>query len=295
MTEGHTTDSAHAKKPTIAVVVGSGGIKTFAAIALYEFLDEAGIVPDLLVGCSGGAIMTGLRAAGYTPAQMLELIPRLLNRELFSKVDYRVLLGIPRLPFGKFDFSCGIIKPDAIKAIYRQLFGDRRLEDLRPTTLLQVTDFHTGEGFVLERGLLADAVFASGSSYPALPPLQIDGRWLVDGGFSSPCPLLEAVKRGIDIIIVVSIETKLDAEPKSYVDLFNYGQSICANTLIRNQMTTAITLHHYEIIQINVRFTRPVEFWDVEKVPFVLEAGRKAVEAGKGAILSAVENFSAAV
>lgn len=284
-------ESIHKERPTVAVVIGSGGIKTFAAIALYEFLDEAGIVPDLLIGCSGGAIMTGLRAAGYSPVQMLELIPKLLNRELFSKVDYRVLLGIPKLPFGKFDFSCGIIKPQGIQAIHRQLFGDTRLEDLCPTTLLQVTDFHTGEGFVLERGLLADAIYASGSSYPALPPLQIDGRWLVDGGFSSPCPVLEAVKRNIDIIIVVSIETKLDAEPKSYVDLFNYGQSLCANNLIRNQMATAITLHHYEIVQINVRFTSPVEFWDVDKVPYVLETGRKAVEARKNEILSAIENF----
>ncbi len=280
------------KKPTIAVVTGSGGIKTFAAIAMYELLDELRITPDLLIGCSGGAIMTALRATGYSTARMYELIPELLSRDLFSKIDYRVLLGVPRLPFGRFDFSCGIIRPDAIKAIHRRLFGERRLEELGVKTLLQVTDFHTGQGFALDRGLLAEAVYASGASYPALPPARIDNRWLVDGGFSSPCPVLEAVKRNIDIIIVVSIETKLDAEPGTYMELFNYGQSVCANTLIKNQMTTAINLHHYEIIQANVRFTIPVEFWDVEKVPLVLEAGGKAAEAKKGEILSAIRNFS---
>ncbi len=284
------TDSA-AKQPTIAVITGSGGIKTFAAMALFEFLDEANIKPDLLIGCSGGAIMAALRATGYPPAQMYDLIPKLLKRELFSKIDYRVLLGIPRLPFGKFDFSCGIIKPERLRAIYRQLFGDTRLEELMTPTLLQVTDFHTGESFSLERGLLADAVYASGASYPALPPLQIDGRWLVDGGFSSPVPMLEAIKRNIDVIIALSIETRLDAEPKSFSDMFNYGQSLCANQLIKNQMATAISLHHYEIVQVNVRFNRPVEFWDIEAVPFVLETGRKAVEAKKEEILSAINNF----
>lgn len=284
------TDSA-TKQPTIAVITGSGGIKTFAAMALFEFLDEANIKPDLLIGCSGGAIMAALRATGYTPAQMYDLIPKLLKRELFSKIDYRVLLGIPRLPFGKFDFSCGIIKPERLRAIYRQLFGDTRLEELMTPTLLQVTDFHTGESFSLERGLLADAVYASGASYPALPPLQIDGRWLVDGGFSSPVPMLEAIKRNIDVIIALSIETRLDAEPKSFSDMFNYGQSLCANQLIKNQMATAISLHHYEIVQVNVRFNRPVEFWDIEAVPFVLETGRKAVEAKKEEILSAINNF----
>jgi NTE family protein len=279
------------KQPTVAVVTGSGGIKTFAAIAVYELLDELRIKPDLLIGCSGGAIMAALRATGYRPAQMFDLIPELLSPDLFSKIDYRVLLGIPKLPFGRYDFSCGIIKPDGIKAIHRRLFGDRRLEELDTPTLLQVTDFHTGQGFVLDRGFIADAVYASGASFPALPPTQIDGRWLVDGGFSSPCPVLEAVKRNIDIIIVVSIETKLDTEPKSYMDMFNYGQSLCANALIRNQMTTAINLHHYEIIQVNVRFTTPVEFWDVEKVPYVLETGRKAAEPKKEEILSAIQNF----
>lgn len=284
------TDSA-TKQPTIAVITGSGGIKTFAAMALFEFLDEANIKPDLLIGCSGGAIMAALRATGYTPAQMYDLIPKLLKRELFSKIDYRVLLGIPRLPFGKFDFSCGIIKPERLRAIYRQLFGDTRLEELMTPTLLQVTDFHTGESFSLERGLLADAVYASGASYPALPPLQIDERWLVDGGFSSPVPMLEAIKRNIDVIIALSIETRLDAEPKSFSDMFNYGQSLCANQLIKNQMATAISLHHYETVQVNVRFNRSVEFWDIEAVPFVLETGRKAVEAKKEEILSAINNF----
>ncbi len=280
------------RRPTVAVVTGSGGIKTFAAVALYEFLDEAGIKPDLLIGCSGGAIMASLRSLGYSPSQMRELIPQLLSRELFSKIDYRVLLGIPRLPFGRFDFSCGIIKPDAIRSIHNRLFGETRIEDLPTRTLLQVTDFHTGESFALDRGLLADAVYASGASYPALPPLQIDGRWLVDGGFASPCPILEAVKRNIDVIIALSIETRLDTEPKSYFDMFNYGQSMCANVLMQSQMTTAINLHHYEIIRVNVRFTRPVEFWDIEAVPYVLETGRQAVEAKKEEIISALENFA---
>jgi NTE family protein len=286
-----TSENPKAKQPTVAVVIGSGGIKTFAAMALYEFLDEADIKPDLLVGCSGGAIMAALRATGYSPAQMYDLIPKLLKRELFSQIDYRALLGIPRLPFGKFDFSCGIIKPERLRATHRRLFGDRRLEELSTPTLLQVTDFHTGESFALDRGPLADAVYASGASYPALPPLQIDGRWLVDGGFSSPVPLLEAVKRNIDVIIALSIETRMDTEPKSYLDMFNYGRSLCANHLIRNQMATAINLHHYEIVQVNVRFNRPVEFWEVEAVPFVLETGRKAVEAKKEEILSAIRNF----
>lgn len=282
------------KAPTIAVVTGSGGIKTFGAVALYEFLDDAGIVPDLLIGCSGGALMTALRATGYTPAEMLDMIPEFIRPELFSKVDYRALLGIPGLPFGRFDLSTAILKPDFFKASHKRLFGDRRLEDLDPRVLIQVTDFQTGEGFVLDRGLLTDAVYASGALYPALPLLYLDGRWLVDGAFSSPCPVMEAVRRNIDIIIALTIETRLDAEPATFLDLFNYSQSMCTNLLMKNQMATAINLHHYEIIQLNLRFDRPVEFWQLDAIPLVLETGRRVVAEKKDHILSAIRNFKGA-
>ncbi|MFN0088281.1 MAG: patatin-like phospholipase family protein [Blastocatellia bacterium] len=278
-------------RPTIAVVTGSGGIKTFGAVALYEFLREEGIVPDLLVGCSGGALLTGLVVMGYSPAQMLDLIPELIRPELFSTIDYRSLLGIPRLPFGRFDLARGILKDDQVRAAHRRLFGETRLEDLRPATLIQATDFHTGEGVALERGLLADAISASGAFFPALPMIEWEGRWLTDGAYSSPCPVLEAVRRNIDIIIAVSIETRFDPKPQGLVDLFNLTQYLCSNTLIRNQMATAIRLHHYEIIQINLRFDRPVEFWQFDAIPFVLETGRKALAARKSAILSAIEGF----
>jgi len=281
------------KRATIAVVTGSGGIKSFGAVSLYEFLKEAEIVPDLLVGCSAGALMTGLYAAGYETAEMMELLPQLVTPDLYSRIDYRSLLGIPGLPFGRFDLARGIIKPDGFKSAHRKLFGDARLEDLQTNTLIQATDFHTGEGFVLSRGLLADAVYASGALFPALPMIQLEGRWLTDGAYSSPCPVLEAVKRNIDIIIAVTVETRFDTEPKSFVEMFNLSQYFCTNTLMKNQMAAAINLHHYEIIQINLRFNRAIEFWQLDAIPLVMETGRKAVEAKKAEIISAIGNFSA--
>lgn len=278
-------------RPSVALVIGSGGLKTFAAVALLEFFDEAGLAVDLLVGCSGGAVVSALRAAGYTPAEMLALIPRLVDRQLSAEVDYRVLLGIPGLPFGKFDLSRGILKADRIKAVYRQLFGDRRLEDLVPTTLLQVTDFATGEGTVLERGPIADAVYASGALFPVLPMGQVDGRWCTDGGFSSPCPVMEAVRRRVDVIVAVTMETRLQQAPANYVELFNHGQAMASMSLFRNQMATAISLHHYEILHVNMRFDVPVEIWDVDKMPYVLEVGRSTVASKREEILAAIRDF----
>lgn len=286
-------DTRPRRKPTLAVVLGSGGVKAFSALALFEFLDEAEIAPDWLIGCSGGAVMAALGATGHSTARMQEMVPELLAPEIFSSRDYRALLSLAGGPLSRFDVSRGLLKPDGLRALNRKVWGATRLEDLPTKTLLQVTDFYTAQGQALERGLLADVVYASCALYPALPPICIEGRWFVDGGFTSPCPVLEAVKRQADIIIALTIETKFSRPPENFLQMMTYGQSHCANHLIRNQMTTAINLHHYEIIQINVRFDRNIEFWNFAEIPFIFDTGRQAVAAKKEAILSAIANFPA--
>lgn len=148
------------------MVIGSGDIKALAAVALFEFVDEAQIGIDLLVGCSGGSIMAALRGAGYTPAKIRDFITELLDRKLFRHIDYRSVMGIANLLFGRFDKSSGILKPDAIQQVYQRIFKDLRLEDLRPKTILQATDYQTGEGVVLSAGLVTEAVYASGAMFP---------------------------------------------------------------------------------------------------------------------------------
>ncbi len=260
-------------------------------MALYEFLLEEGIEPDLLVGCSGGALLTGLLAIDYTPAQMVGLIPEMIRPELFSNIDYRSLLGIPGLPFGRFDLAHGLLRNEVMHETYRRIFGETRLEELRIPTVIQATDFQTGEGVAIDRGLLADAILASAAFFPALPMVAREGRWLADGAYSAPCPVLEAVRRNLDLIIAISIETRYDAPPQGFLGLLDLTQYFCSNTLIRNQMTTAVRLHHYEIVQINLRFERPIDYNDFDALPLVFETGRRAVAARKDAIRAAIRNF----
>ena len=53
-------------KPKVGVVLGSGGIKPLASVALFDFLEESEIDCDLLVGCSGGSLIAGAKSLGYT-------------------------------------------------------------------------------------------------------------------------------------------------------------------------------------------------------------------------------------
>jgi NTE family protein len=279
-------------RPKIGVVLGSGGIKALASIPLFDFLYDAGIDVDLLVGCSGGSVMAGLRGAGYDTEQMRKFAHDVWVRELFSKVDLRSALAIPNFPFGRFDQTSGILKAEALHAAMQCMFGERRFEDLQVPTLLQSTDLLTGDGVLMNAGLVWEAVYASSALYPIMPPIAINGRWLIDGAFSSPLPVLEAVKRNMDLIIAMSFEERVAELPNSFLGFFMRSLSFNTRWLLRNQLALSIDLHHHEIIMINVVFHKLLRLRDVNEIPMILEVGAKAVEAQKTEILAAIKNFS---
>jgi len=280
------------KRPKIGVVVGSGGIKAISSIPLFEFLEEAGIEVDLLLGCSGGSIFTGWWATCKNAIYMRDNVSKFWTRKLFSKTDYRTLLSIARLPFGRFDKSKGMLKPHVIHDAYNKMYGDKKLEDLKIPTIFQATDLMTGDPVLLDKGLVREAVYASGALFPILPPYNFDGRWLIDGAYSSPLPIIEAVNRGVDVIIAMSNEVDTKEESKGFVPYFMRSMSYMTNWLRRNQTTLSVDLHHHEIVFINVVFNRFINLRDVQLIPEILEAGEKAVDEQKDAILKAIESFS---
>ena len=149
--------SSHSE-PKIGVVIGSGGLKALGAVALFDFLAAVQIKPDLLVGCSAGSLMCAFHATGYTAQDIKTVLAQSLQRRLFTQPDYRTLLGmvLPRL-FGSSE-PRGLFKAERLQALLHRLFGEQRLETLATPTLLQATDLNTGNGVVLSRGCLADAV-----------------------------------------------------------------------------------------------------------------------------------------
>lgn len=289
--EVKTINHNQKKVPKVGVVLSSGGLKPISSLALFEFLDEEKIDIDLMVGCSGGGVLAAFRGTGYDNQQIIALATEFLSQKVFSKVDYQTVLNIGRLPYGKFDVSKGLFKKGLFLQTAEKLFGAYQLESLQTKTLLQATDIQNGEGVILERSALAEAVYASLAMYPLLPPICIDGRWLIDGAFSSPLPVLEAVKRNMDVIIVMLFHEELVREPKKFVDGFSNITRAVSLSLIKSQLALAIDLHHHEIIVINVPFVNPVSLSDVNLIPNLLELGRRAVDEKKEEILHAIKRY----
>ncbi|MFH0878997.1 MAG: patatin-like phospholipase family protein, partial [Lentisphaerota bacterium] len=277
-------------KPVIALVLASGGLKPLSALPLLEFLDSEGIKEDLLVGCSGGGIVSALRASGYSCADIRGVAEAGFNKRMFQK-NWRTLLGMYHLPGGCFDKTSGIFKPDQFLRRCTELFGGRRMEELQTKLILQVTDFDTGEGVGLSQGRLADAVYASMAIYPFFPPIQMNGRWLFDGCYSAPVPMMQAVNYPADIIIVVEVLENLSAPPSGFFNSMVHINKIFAQTIIRNQMTLSVMLHDYEIIYVKVRFEKYLQIWDFKALPMIYAAGQAALEPHKQEILDVIREF----
>ncbi len=278
-------------RPKIGVVLSSGSLKAVASLALFEFLDKAKINIDLLIGCSGGGIFAALRGAGNTNEQIINVTKVVSKTKPFSGIDYRTLMGIANMPLGHFDISKGLLKKNQAMKVCQKVFGDIRLEDLPTTTLLQTTDIQTGEGVVLSHGLLAEAAYATAAYYPLLPPICIEGRWLVDGGYASVLPVMEAVKRGSDIVIAMFFHEKLTPEPKRFIEGFQNVNRAFALSLVKSQLTVSINFHHHEIIVIDVLFDKSIPLVDAKYISECLDFGRRAVDLKKDEIITAIAHY----
>src|SRR5690606_23128260 len=124
------------------------------------------------------------------------------------------------LPFHKFKLG---IPTAYSKGLYNYNLLTRLTHNVRHTTnfknlpipfLCIATDIETGEEILLDQGYLPQAMAAS-ASFPSLfSPVEIDGRWLVDGGITNNYPIDEIKKWGADIIIGVDVQDDLKDRTK---------------------------------------------------------------------------------
>jgi NTE family protein len=113
----------------------------------------------------------------------------------------------------------------------------------------------------------------------------------MDGGYSSNVPVMEAVKHNMDVIIALVLQEDLAQNPQGFLECFFTVQKTLTRALVRSQISLSVELHHHEIVIVNVPFEKYVQVWDVNEVPSILDAGRKAVDQQKDEILSVIRSF----
>ncbi|CCO24999.1 patatin-like phospholipase family protein [Maridesulfovibrio hydrothermalis] len=279
------------ERPSVALIIGSEGIKSFCALPFIEYLQEQRIKIDLVIGVSGGALLAGFLGAGYNLRQIQDVFSKTVDPRFFTDVDYSSILGIANTGIGKFNAESGILKTDSLRKTYECLFKKTDISDLSPKTLITTTDLATGKPVILDKGNLAKAIYASSAIYPLMPPGNIDGQRLIDGAFSSPVPIMECVKRKIDIIIAIYFDDACNPEPKNFMESYFNTSRIFKRSILTSQLPLSIDMHHHEIIPVYIKHSRPIELWEINKLNEIVHAGKVAFTNKKAHFQEAVVEF----
>jgi NTE family protein len=183
------------EKPTVGLVLSSGGARGAAHIGVLKVLEEHQIPIDLVVGSSIGAIIGGAYAAGV-PASRIE--------EAWRKLDLRQVARSLRPTLPLHGWSSG----QGLRRFLEELVGDQRIEELPISFAAVATDLETGERVILKEGSLVEAIRASSSIPGLFVPVEHSGRFLADGGLVSPLPVDVARELGAAIVVAVDVNLK---------------------------------------------------------------------------------------
>jgi len=198
-------------KNLTAFVLAGGGSLGAVQVGMLAALARRGLVPDLIVGASVGAINAAYYAAepDERGVERLKRIWLELRRtDVFPFSPIASMLGF----FGKTDH---LVAPGPLRSLIESELPYERLEDAPLPCYVVATDALEGTEVVLSSGPAAAALLASAAIPAVFPPVLLDGRFLLDGGVSNNTPISIAVEMGATRVIVLptGISCSLQAPP----------------------------------------------------------------------------------
>lgn len=214
-----------------ALVLSGGGTKGYTHLGVLQVLDSLGIVPDLVVGTSMGAIVGALYASGATPAEVRERLAEVPLEALIRNYEPTIsasLGGLKPILVWQREPAHWVLQPGAVRepelnaalsklALRANLLARGDFDALPIPFRAVATDLDTREVVPLARGDLALALRASMSIPLILRPVALDGRMLVDGGLSSNVPVGLARSMGAERVIVSRVASQ-KADPSAFDD-----------------------------------------------------------------------------
>ena len=176
-----------------------GAMQAGMLCALYEH----GIVPDLLVGTSAGALNAAFvasRPQTVATAKELARVWQGLHREDIFPVSPRTLIG------GLINQRDHLVPDRGLRRLAARHLQIEHVEDASIPLHLLAFDLLTGEEMLISNGPATDAVLAAAAIPGVLPPIHRGDRLLVDGGIVNNTPISHAVELGAERIYVLPTE-----------------------------------------------------------------------------------------
>lgn len=181
----------------VQLVLGSGGARGIAHIAIIEGLIEDGIEIEAIYGCSMGAVIGGIFAAGHLEEYKKWLIS-LSRNDVFELMDFTLTKE-------------GFIKGDKIFDKHREMTGELLIEEFDIPFTAVALDIKSGKEIYFTKGDLYQALRASVAIPGFIIPHRTKNYTLIDGGVTNPLPLNLAVRKEDSVVLAIDLSGPNDS------------------------------------------------------------------------------------
>lgn len=188
----------------VALVLGSGGARGYAHIGVIEELEARGYEIVAISGCSMGALIGGVYAAGKLEAY----------HDWVCRLDYFDVLRLVDVTWSPM----GAMRANKVMSKLENLIGDTAMEELPIAMTTVATDLIRQREVWFQQGPLLRAIRASIAVPGIITPVHIGEQILVDGGLMNPLPIIPTVSAHADIVLAVNV-TAQSSYPVTLSDL----------------------------------------------------------------------------
>ncbi len=248
------------KKLKLGIALGGGGARGLSHLGIMKVLMAEGIVPNVITGTSIGAIIGAMFAGGNDIKSVMEKVDYYFNCDCFKRIKFEFLKEAEEEASGNnlFDALSSFFRKRIFYNVYlanrvayvseedyihniSMLVDDIGLQDMKIPFGVVCTDIHAGDEVVLTQGSAIRAVTASSSIPGIFPPIEFQGRQLMDGGWVSQIPVKAARKLGADIVIGIEVGGGLENNYSldTGFDIIRRTNAITRQALNRLQMDEA--------------------------------------------------------
>lgn len=206
----------------VGLALSSGSARGFAHLGVLKTLQQWGITPFCIAGCSAGALMGAVYCAGRVD-QYMDRIRSWTWKDTLAMLD-------PTLP------TSGFLEGEKLLAMNRKYLDRELLEECSPKLAVLAADCLSGEEVVLCRGNIMDAVRGSVAIPGLFTPARVQGRLLVDGGLVNPLPVNVCRDMGAELVIAVdanSVFLNAKSKPARLTTPLSRAQEKILNSWIR--------------------------------------------------------------
>ncbi len=180
---------------SVTLVLSSGGARGYAHVGVIEALEAHGFSIVSVTGCSMGAVVGGMYAAGGLDT-FKNWASGLQRTDVFRLYD--------------FVFSSqGIIRGEKVFKALESSIPDRNIEDLSIPFRAVATDLNQRKEVVFSSGSLYRALRASSAIPAVVTPAEVESLELLDGGILNPLPIDIAAQEPGSIVVAVDVNANI--------------------------------------------------------------------------------------